>query len=144
MNSPFFTTKSLLFSFSFFFNTLFIWAHCGYFPDTPEEGIRSLYRWLNSGPLEEQTVLLTTEPSLQPSLLFSIINTILNWLLSFSLFIYNFACSWTNIILFFIFKFDKNWYHSECILFWLALFISHYLSEIYPCWYMCMQRLSRM
>jgi hypothetical protein len=43
--------------------------------DTPEEGIRSHYRWLwattwywklNSGPLGEQPVLLTTEPSLQP------------------------------------------------------------------------------
>ena len=45
-------------------------------PDTPEEGIWSHYRWLwaspcgcwelNSGPLEEQSVLLTIEPSLQP------------------------------------------------------------------------------
>jgi len=40
--------------------------------DTQEEGIRSHYEppcgcWeLNSGPLEEQSVLLTTEPSLQP------------------------------------------------------------------------------
>jgi hypothetical protein len=43
--------------------------------DTPEEGIRSHYRcceppcgcWeLNSGLLEEQSVLLTAEPSLQP------------------------------------------------------------------------------
>ena len=42
--------------------------------DTPEEGIRYHYGceppcgcWdLNSGPLEEQSVLLTTEPSLQP------------------------------------------------------------------------------
>jgi hypothetical protein len=39
--------------------------------NTPEEGIRSYYRWLwatsncwelNSGPLEEQSVLLTAEP----------------------------------------------------------------------------------
>jgi hypothetical protein len=42
--------------------------------ETPEEGIRSdsceppYGCWeLNSGPLEEQSVLLTTEPSLQPS-----------------------------------------------------------------------------
>ena len=44
---------------------------------TPEEGIRSHYRWgeppcgcweLNSGPREEQSVLLTTEPSLQPNM----------------------------------------------------------------------------
>jgi hypothetical protein len=40
--------------------------------DTPEEGIGSHYRcdcWeLNSGTdLEEQSVLLTTEPSLQPN-----------------------------------------------------------------------------
>ena len=43
--------------------------------DTPKEGIGSHYRWLlapcgcwelNSGPSEEQTVLLTVEPSLQP------------------------------------------------------------------------------
>jgi hypothetical protein len=43
--------------------------------DTPEEGIRFHYRWceppwgfweFNSEPLEEQTVLLTAEPSLQP------------------------------------------------------------------------------
>jgi len=41
--------------------------------DTAEEGIGSHYRWLwatvwdlNSAPLEEQSVLLTTEPSLQP------------------------------------------------------------------------------
>jgi len=36
--------------------------------DTPDEGIGSHYRWweLNSGPLEEQSVLLTAEPSLQP------------------------------------------------------------------------------
>ena len=40
--------------------------------DAPEEGIGSHYRWLwatwelNSGPLEEQSVLFTTEPSLQP------------------------------------------------------------------------------
>jgi len=43
--------------------------------DTPEEGVRSITDgceppcgcWeLNSGPLEEQSVLLTTEPSLQP------------------------------------------------------------------------------
>ena len=43
----------------------------------PEEGIRSQLDgcepprgcWeLNSGPLEEQTVLLTTEPSFQPTL----------------------------------------------------------------------------
>ena len=40
---------------------------------TPEEGIGSYYRWLwatmwelNSGPLEEQSVLLTADPSLQP------------------------------------------------------------------------------
>jgi hypothetical protein len=41
--------------------------------DIPEEGIRSQYscespcgcQELNSGPLEEQSVLLTTEPSLQ-------------------------------------------------------------------------------
>jgi hypothetical protein len=38
--------------------------------DTPEEGIESCFQppcgcWeLNSGPLEEQSVLLTTEPSL--------------------------------------------------------------------------------
>jgi hypothetical protein len=40
----------------------------------PEEGIRSHYRYeppcgcwaLNSGPLEDQLVLLTIEPSLQP------------------------------------------------------------------------------
>ena len=44
--------------------------------DTPEEGIRSQADgceppcgwWeLNSGPLEEQSVLLTTKPSLQPA-----------------------------------------------------------------------------
>jgi hypothetical protein len=44
--------------------------------DTPEEGIRSHYRWLwasmwllvlNSGPLEEQSVLSTAEPSYQLS-----------------------------------------------------------------------------
>lgn len=43
--------------------------------DTPEEGIRSYLRWLgatmwlwdlNPGPLEEQSELLTTEPSIQP------------------------------------------------------------------------------
>jgi hypothetical protein len=40
--------------------------------DTPEEGTRSHCEppcgcWeLNSGPLEEQSVLLTNEPSLQP------------------------------------------------------------------------------
>ena len=43
--------------------------------DSPEEGIGSHYRWceppcgcweLNSGPLEEQSVLLTAEPFLQP------------------------------------------------------------------------------
>jgi len=50
--------------------------------DTPEEGIRSHWIpdgckppcgcWeLNSGPLEEQSVLLTAEPSLQPSFPFS-------------------------------------------------------------------------
>jgi hypothetical protein len=53
--------------------------------DTPEEGIRPHSRWheppcgcweLNSGPLKEQLVLLTTEPSLQPE-----------WLLSFFLFV---------------------------------------------------------
>jgi hypothetical protein len=42
--------------------------------DTPEEGIRSPLQiagcWeLNSGPLEEQSVLLTAEPSLQPEAL---------------------------------------------------------------------------
>jgi hypothetical protein len=44
--------------------------------DTPEEGVRSHYGWLlatmwfldlNSGPSEEQSVVLTAEPSLQPS-----------------------------------------------------------------------------
>jgi hypothetical protein len=44
--------------------------------DTAKEGIRSHYRWLwywelNSGPLEEQSVLLTSGPFLQPS--FSVI-----------------------------------------------------------------------
>ena len=34
--------------------------------DTPGEGVRSHYGWLNSGPLEEQSVLLTAEPSPQP------------------------------------------------------------------------------
>ena len=47
--------------------------------DTPEEGIRSITDdceppcgcWeLNSGPLEEQPVFLTTEPSLQPYFFF--------------------------------------------------------------------------
>jgi hypothetical protein len=45
---------------------------------TPEEGIRSLWwlwatMWfwdLNSGPLEEQSVLLKSEPSLQPCFYF--------------------------------------------------------------------------
>jgi hypothetical protein len=40
--------------------------------DTPEESIGFYYRcgyWeMNSGPLEEQSVLLTSEPSLQPQI----------------------------------------------------------------------------
>jgi hypothetical protein len=62
--------------FLFFSKYLFIlcmWVHYHLLSsDTPEEGIRSHYWWLcgcwelNSGPLEEQPVLLTTEWSLQP------------------------------------------------------------------------------
>jgi hypothetical protein len=51
------------------------------YSDTPEEGIRSHCCgcelpsgcWdLNSGPMEEQSVLLTTEPSLQPVIFFKL------------------------------------------------------------------------
>ena len=46
--------------------------------DTTEEGLSSHYRWLwatmnselNSEPLEEQSVLLAAEPSLQPHFIF--------------------------------------------------------------------------
>jgi hypothetical protein len=52
-----------------------IHAHCGTFGNTPEEGTDPITDgceppcgcWaLNSGTLEEQSVLLTAEPSLQP------------------------------------------------------------------------------
>jgi hypothetical protein len=73
--------------YSFLFKDLFIYfmyvSTLSHSSDTPEEGIRSQCPlitdgceppcgcWkLNSGPLEEQSVLLTTEPSLQPLLLF--------------------------------------------------------------------------
>ena len=58
---------------------LFFYAWVFYmYPYMPEEGIRSYYRWLwttmwllelNSGPLEEQLMLLTAEHSLQPSII---------------------------------------------------------------------------
>jgi hypothetical protein len=65
------------FIFYFIFADLFIYfMHMGtplLSLETPEEGIRldgcepPYGCWeLNSGPLEEQSVLLTTEPSLQP------------------------------------------------------------------------------
>ena len=79
--SPFMFYVPLVDSFLsfFFFKDLFMYNECSICMYTcmPEEGIRSHYRWLwatlcgcwelNSGPLEEQTMLLTSEPSLQPS-----------------------------------------------------------------------------
>jgi hypothetical protein len=60
-----------------FKDLFYVYEYTVVFPDTPGEGTRSLYRrdgcelpcgcWeLNSSPLEEPSVLLTTEPSLQP------------------------------------------------------------------------------
>jgi hypothetical protein len=67
----------LLFLFLFFKNVfIFVYVNTLLLSSvTPEEGIRSHYRWreilcgyweLNSGPLKEQPVLLPAEPSLQP------------------------------------------------------------------------------
>ena len=51
--------------------------------DTPEESEPPCHCWeLNSGPLEEKPVLLTTEPSLQPYKLFFILRQefpLLSW-----------------------------------------------------------------
>ena len=55
--------------------------------DTPEEGIRFHYTWveppcgswdLNSGPLEEQSVLLNAEPSFKPRAVFLTHSVVLN------------------------------------------------------------------
>jgi hypothetical protein len=61
--------------FFFFFKDLYMWVHCRYLQTLPKEASDlitdgcepSCSCWeLNSGPLEEQSVLLTTEPSLHP------------------------------------------------------------------------------
>ena len=72
--------KKMLLSFLvFFFNIylfLFIWVHCSCLQTHPRRGhwiplqmVVSCWE-LNSGPLEEQSVLLPAEPSLQPSVPF--------------------------------------------------------------------------
>jgi hypothetical protein len=69
-------TLILRFIYFMYVSTLLLLLSLSLFSDTPAEGIRSHYRWLwatcgclelNSEPLEEQSVLLTVEPSLQPS-----------------------------------------------------------------------------
>jgi hypothetical protein len=76
----------LMFSFLKDLFILFIWVHCHCFqtlvmalsyPIT--DGCEPLYGYweLDLGPLEEQSVLLITEPFLQPYLMFSFINFIL-------------------------------------------------------------------
>jgi hypothetical protein len=67
---------SFLFLFLFFFkiSLLLYVSTLQLSSDTPEEGIRirMVVSWdLNSGSLEEQSVLLTTEPPLQPGFGFS-------------------------------------------------------------------------
>ena len=72
LNVPWFLPPKYIFfkmySFYLYKYTVAVFRH------TPEECIRSYYRWLwlcgcwelNSEPLEEQSVLFSTEPSLQP------------------------------------------------------------------------------
>jgi hypothetical protein len=73
MFSFFFFFSFLFFFFLFFFKILFIYFSTLWVLDPITDGCEPLSGcWeLNSGPLEEQSVLLTAEPSLQPGMTFS-------------------------------------------------------------------------